>query len=213
MNILVLNPGGNSLKIDIVACGPNQRHAFEAAKLISVTIEGIGRNPELSRLEGKKSVHSESIEAWDYASATERFLNWYERARVDLPNLKQINRVGVRVVHGGSEFALPTPIDQAVEKKIKEFEKLAPLHNKSSIKVLAPLRRRLPNVPIYGVFDTAYHRTIPEYASRYAPSGPGGQASDSALRISRYLSSLPARTLCSSRGQDARCMQCRIAAP
>jgi acetate kinase len=133
-----------------------------------VTIEGIGRNPELSRLEGKKSVHSESIEAWDYASATERFLNWHKRARVDLPNLKQINRVGVRVVHGGSEFALPTPIDQALEKKIKEFEKLAPLHNKSSIKVLAPLRRRLPNVPIYGVFDTAYHRTIPEYASRYA---------------------------------------------
>jgi hypothetical protein len=48
MNILVLNPGGNSLKIDIVDCEPNQRYAFGARKLISVSIEVIGKKPELS---------------------------------------------------------------------------------------------------------------------------------------------------------------------
>jgi len=89
MNILVLNPGGNSLKIDTVACGPNQRYAFGARKLISVSIEGIGKKPKLSRLEGKKPVHSEPINAQDYAGATESFLNWYENARGDLPDLTQ----------------------------------------------------------------------------------------------------------------------------
>jgi len=168
MNILVLNPGGNSLKIDAIACGQDQSYAFEATKLLSVNIEGIGKEPKLSRLEEKKSVHSEPIEAEDYTSATESFLNWYEQAGDMRPKLTQIGRAAIRVVHGGREFSAPTLIDQTVEKKIIAFEKLAPLHNKSSVEVLVALRRRLPNVPIYSVFDTAFHRTIPEHAWRYA---------------------------------------------
>jgi acetate kinase len=100
LNILVLNPGGNSLKIDVIACRHDQRYAFEATKLLSVNIEGIGKEPKLSRLEEKKSVHSEPIEAEDYASATESFLNWYEQAGDELPKLTQIGRAAVRVVHG-----------------------------------------------------------------------------------------------------------------
>lgn len=96
------------------------------------------------------------------------FLNWYEHAENDLPDLTQIDRMAVRVVHGGREFDSPALIDQTVEKKIIDFERLAPLHNKSAIEILAPLQRKLPEVSIYGVFDTAFHRTIPEYVSRYA---------------------------------------------
>ncbi|MDX6463669.1 MAG: acetate kinase [Acidobacteriaceae bacterium] len=168
MNILVLNPGGNSLKIDVIACGPNQHYAFEASKSLSVSIEGIGKQPMLSQLEGKKHVHSQSIEAENYRRATESFLSWYEQPGDGLPKLAQIDRIAVRVVHGGREFDAPALIEQNVEKKIIAFEELAPLHNKSSVEVLAPLRQRLPNIPIYGVFDTAFHRTIPEHASRYA---------------------------------------------
>jgi len=51
MNILVLNPAGNSLKIDSVVCEPKQRYAFEANKLLSVIIEGIGKDPTLSQME------------------------------------------------------------------------------------------------------------------------------------------------------------------
>ena len=169
MNILVLNPGGNSLKAEIIASIPQQRYAFEATQLLSASIEGIGNTPKLSRLENKKPVDSEPIEAANYADAAESFLNWYQKhAGSDLPDLKQIDIVAVRVVHGGTEFDSPTLIDSSVEKKIVDFEKLAPLHNRSSIEVLEPLRRRLANLPIYGVFDTAFHRTIPEYAWRYA---------------------------------------------
>jgi acetate kinase len=169
MNILVLNPGGNSLKAEVVACRPEQRYAFEAQKLLSVSVEGIGKEATLSRFEGKKSIGSERIDARDYAQATENFLRWYKKnSTANLPSLDQMDRVALRVVHGGTAFNAPALIDSGVEKQIIEFEKLAPLHNKSSVEVLHPLRQTLPGIAVYGVFDTAFHRTIPEHAFRYA---------------------------------------------
>jgi hypothetical protein len=44
MNILVLNPGGNSLKAELIRCDPRQSHAFEATQLLGIAIEGIGEN-------------------------------------------------------------------------------------------------------------------------------------------------------------------------
>jgi acetate kinase len=172
MNILVFNPGSNSLKLELIHCQPEQRWAFEGSKQFSVSIEGISHEAELSQFDGKKRIASESIEARDFAQAADSFLDWYgkrgtaensDRSRVD-----RIDRVAVRVVHGGREFDHPVVIDAAVEKRIIEFEKLAPLHNKSSVEILEPIRKGLPGVPIYAVFDTAFHRTIPEYASQYA---------------------------------------------
>jgi acetate kinase len=169
VNILVLNPGGNSLKAEVIAARPGQRYAFEATKLLSASIEGIGKEPTLSRMENRKPVDTQPIEAADYTNAAKSFLNWYEKnAGNNLPSFTQMDVAAVRVVHGGTEFASPALIDSDVEKKIVELEKLAPLHNKSSVEVFAPLRQRLAHIPIYGVFDTAFHRTIPEHAWRYA---------------------------------------------
>jgi acetate kinase len=168
MDLLVFNPGGNSLKIELVRCDPSQRHAFEGRKLLSVSIEGIGKTAQLSRFEGKKAVHSEPIVASNFADAAECFLAWHEtHADEGLPSLAAIRAVVVRVVHGGPEFDLPVLIDSQVEREIIDLEKLAPLHNKSSVEVLSPIRQRLPGLPIYAVFDTAFHRTIPDYASTY----------------------------------------------
>ena len=60
------------------------------------------------------------------------------------------------------------PPNAHVIDKIEQFEKLAPLHNKCSVEVVEPLRRRFPNTSIYAIFDTAFHRTIPQHASTYA---------------------------------------------
>ena len=107
--------------------------------------------------------------ASNYGEAAECFLRWHEEhRRADLPKWDQMDAVAVRVVHGGVDFDQPTVIDTAVEQRIIELEKLAPLHNKSSIEVLEPMRDKLPGTPIYGVFDTAFHRTMPDYASTYA---------------------------------------------
>jgi acetate kinase len=169
LNILILNPGGNSLKAEIVVCERSQGHAFEGVKLISVIIEDIGKKAVLSKYHGKKIVHTEPIEASDYGQAVESLLAWLEGPLEEkLPRLDEMECVGIRVVHGGLRLTAPTEIDHEVEQQIRDLEKLAPLHNKSSIAVLAPVRKRLANTPIYGVFDTAFHRTIPDHASLYA---------------------------------------------
>lgn len=169
MNILVFNPGGNSLKVELIRCKPEQCYAFEGSKQLSVAIEGIGKAAKLSRIEGKKLVAAEPIEARDFAQAADSFLAWYEkRGAPRASGLAAIDRVAMRVVHGASAFHQPVVIDSAVKKKVMEFEKLAPLHNKSSIEMLEPICNRMPHAPIYAVFDTSFHRTVPEHAWRYA---------------------------------------------
>ena len=169
MNILVLNPGGNSLKAEVIGFDQKQSHAFMGTKLLSVGIDGIGRDQTFTQYKGKKAVSNEPIAARDYEQAAESFLHWYENhSDANLPSWKQIDAVAVRVVHGGPDFVQPIVIDSAVERRITELEKLAPLHNNSSIEVLKPLRDKFPGTLIFGVFDTAFHRTIPDYASLYA---------------------------------------------
>jgi acetate kinase len=166
MNVLVMNPGGNSLKVEVVSCSPEQQFAFEGKKLVSLILEGIGKNPSLSILQGKKVTRTEPMEAEDYGAAAENILSWLEQEQhVARPD---IECVGVRVVHGGRHFAEPALITTEVEEQIRAYERLAPLHNKSSLELLEPIRRRLGEVPIYAVFDTAFHRTIPDVAALYA---------------------------------------------
>jgi acetate kinase len=170
MNVLVMNPGGNSLKVELVSCSPAQQFAFEGSKLVSLAVEGIGKEPRLSVLQGKKVTHSEEIKAKDYGEAAANILSW-------LGEEKQIKRsdiecVGLRVVHGGRRFTEATVVNAEVEQQIRAYERLAPLHNKSSMELLEPIRSRLDKVPLYAVFDTAFHCTIPDVASLYAiPTG------------------------------------------
>jgi acetate kinase len=169
LNILVLNPGGNSLKVEIVACDPPQGHAFEGTKLASVSIEGIGKEAKLLRYRGKKVVRTDPIEAGDFGQAIDSVLPRLADGNAAAEAaLKAIDCVGIRVVHGGPTLCAPAEITPDVEREIIALEKLAPLHNKSSVAVLEPARKNFPNAAIYGVFDTAFHRTIPDYAAAYA---------------------------------------------
>ena len=71
MNILVFNPGGNSLKVEIVSCSESQRHAAEGRKLASVGIEGIGKSARVLVFEGKKVVRAGSSDAANYTEAAD----------------------------------------------------------------------------------------------------------------------------------------------
>jgi acetate kinase len=75
--------------------------------------------------------------------------------------------VGHRVVHGGDRSE-PCVIDEAVEAEIRDLAELAPLHNTAALAALQRARAALPDVPHVAVFDTAFHRTLPEAASTYA---------------------------------------------
>jgi acetate kinase len=166
MNVLVMNPGGNSLKAEVVSCSPTQAYAFEGKKLVSVILEGIGKDPCLSVMDGKKISSTEPMRAKDYGEAAASLFSWLAKKKHIAP--RDIQRTGIRVVHGGRLFSEATKITPEVEREIHNFERLAPLHNKSSLELIEPIRRALGDAPLYAVFDTAFHRTIPDVASLYA---------------------------------------------
>jgi acetate kinase len=76
--------------------------------------------------------------------------------------------VGHRVVHGGSRFVEPVVVDDEVKASIRELTPLAPLHNAPALAAIEEAQQALPDVPHVAVFDTAFHRTMPEEATRYA---------------------------------------------
>jgi acetate kinase len=75
---------------------------------------------------------------------------------------------GHRIVHGGSVFAGPARIDDAVRKQLGELTDLAPLHQPKSLAALDAVTAQLPGVPAVACFDTAFHATIPAAAATYA---------------------------------------------
>jgi acetate kinase len=81
----------------------------------------------------------------------------------------EVDAVGHRVVHGGTRFSESALIDDSVFRSIEETVELAPLHNPASVEGIRAARAFFgPNKPQVAVFDTAFHHTIPQYASLYA---------------------------------------------
>jgi acetate kinase len=81
---------------------------------------------------------------------------------------EQVGAVGHRVVHGGPRFRDPVVIDREVLAAIQELTALAPLHNAPALRGIEQARRVLPDVPHVAVFDTEFHRTLPDEAAVYA---------------------------------------------
>jgi acetate kinase len=81
---------------------------------------------------------------------------------------EDVTAVAHRVVHGGLRFLEPTLIDDAVELELAAVTELAPLHNTPALAAIREARRLFPDLPHIAVFDSAFHRTIPDEASTYA---------------------------------------------
>ena len=80
----------------------------------------------------------------------------------------QVDAVGHRIVHGGSELIEPTLVDAAVLRQLHALADLAPLHQPAALRALEVVTRLLPDVPQVGCFDTAFHASIPAAAATYA---------------------------------------------
>ncbi len=78
-----------------------------------------------------------------------------------------VGAVGHRIVHGGERLWQPTRIDDAVIAELERLVELAPLHNAPAVDAIMAARQALPDVPHVGVFDTAFHRTLPDVARTY----------------------------------------------
>ena len=89
-----------------------------------------------------------------------------------LKNIKgSIDLVGHRVVHGGSEFVRPTVINKNVLKKLKKYNKLAPLHNPYNLLGIKKARRAFPKAEHVAVFDTEFYKTLEEKVYTYPVPG------------------------------------------
>ncbi len=160
--MLVLNSGSSSIKYELFALRPEERSLLEGE------VERIGE-PSASLWQeshgaGKRARVERTIRAADHHEALGAALDALNIAA----NGADLVAVGHRVVHGGERFDRPVLIDDDVVKGIAELALLAPLHTSANLAGIEATRRRLPRVPQVAVFDTTFHRTIPEYAREYA---------------------------------------------
>lgn len=160
--ILALNPGSNSLKFDLVEIAQDQTRASQSTKLLSGTIDDIGKPTRLLLTQGGKQIAERGGNFADFSAATEQVL-----AALAETDHARIETAAVRVVHGGDAFQSAVPFSEDVRKEIRRREPQAPLHNANSLRIIDVLLAKAPDVSVKVAFDTAFHQTLPEHAWRY----------------------------------------------
>ena len=162
MNILVINCGSSSLKFQLIdmtteavqAKGLCERIGIDGSRIVYTPAGG-----EKMTIESPMPTHTEAIKL---------VLDCLTNAEYGvIKSLKEINAVVHRVVHGGEKFASSTIITDEVIKVIEECNELAPLHNPANLIGINVCRELMPGVPMVGVFDTAFHQTMPKKAYLY----------------------------------------------
>ncbi|WP_290452981.1 acetate/propionate family kinase [uncultured Muribaculum sp.] len=163
MNILVLNCGSSSVKYKLIDVDTK-------ATLAEGGIEKIGLPDSFIKFklaDGSKKVVNDPIP--DHRKAINDILNLLVSPEYGcIKSLKEIDAVGHRVVHGGEKFNSSVRIDNEVIEKIKECYAVAPLHNPANMIGIEAITELIADVPQVGVFDTAFHQTMPAEAYMYA---------------------------------------------
>jgi acetate kinase len=161
-NVLVINCGSSSLKYQLLDMS-------QECLLAKGLVERIGLDQAVhtyQRPDAQDLVIEQPIA--DHAVAIELVLN----ALADpdqgvVASMDEVSAVGHRVVHAGEKFSGSVLIDDAVVDALRECIPLAPLHNPANITGIESARAVMPRVPMVGVFDTAFHQTMPDRAFIY----------------------------------------------
>jgi acetate kinase len=161
MKILVINCGSSTLKFQLI-----ETDGDTTRRLARGIVDRIGGRANIDFAPAEGEPHRETEAVGDHDQATRRVLAWLESVGLLAGGL---DGVGHRVVHGGDRFLEPTLIDDEVVAAVEALTDLAPLHNAPSLRAIRAARAVLgAGVPMVATFDTAFHRTLPERASRYA---------------------------------------------
>ena len=165
MKILVINAGSSSLKYQLMDIS-GETHIVLAKGLC----ERIGIDGRLTHKVPAKDLKKEfDIAMPSHAEAIQSVLDALVSPEHGvLKDVKEIDAVGHRVVHGGEAFAGSVLITDDVMKALDDCIPLAPLHNPANITGIRACQAVMPGVPMVGVFDTAFHQTMPEKAYIYA---------------------------------------------
>ena len=162
MNILVINCGSSSLKFQLIDSETEKQIAKGLCERIGIDGSQLVYQPA----GGEKE---ETVTPMpDHTKAIELVLNALTNEKTGVvKSLDEIGAVGHRIVHGGEKFAASTIITDEVIEAITACNDLAPLHNPANLIGIDACRKLMPNTPMVGVFDTAFHQTMPKEAYLY----------------------------------------------
>jgi len=163
MKVLVLNSGSSSLKFSLSEVGRDDGRTRSSAARSGVRgmVDRIGRRATLLVKKDGVAEAPEEREIPDHRAAVQWLFERLGQIRVEA--------VGHRVVHGGERFRESVRIDEAVVAEIERLNELAPLHNPAGLAGINAARAALGHdMPMVAVFDTGFHRTMPERAAVYA---------------------------------------------
>lgn len=159
MKVLVLNCGSSSLKYQLIDMSTENPLASGLCERIGIDGRLKHKGKEVYEVEQEMKNHEDAIKMVIDALLDEK--------HGVISDIKEINAVGHRVVHGGEHFAKSVVITDEVIKAIEDCIELAPLHNPANLMGIRACESLIPGISQVAVFDTAFHQTMPEKAYLY----------------------------------------------
>ena len=163
MKILVLNCGSSSIKYKLYNMDDHSVMAQGGIEKIGLP----GSFLKMTLPDGKKKIIEQEIK--EHTQGVEFIFKILTDSELGaLKSLSELDAVGHRMVHGGEKFNKSVRLTPEVLAAFEACSDLAPLHNPANLKGVHAVSAILPNIPQVGVFDTAFHQTMPDYAYMYA---------------------------------------------
>ncbi len=161
MKVLVINCGSSSLKYQLI--DSETENVLASGLCERIGIDGVltykPEGGEKEKTELSMPTHNEAIQFVLDALTNDK--------NGVIKDLSEIGAVGHRIVHGGEKFTSSVVLNDEVIKTIEECNDLAPLHNPANLIGVRTCQKLMPGVPMVGVFDTAFHQTMPAKAYMY----------------------------------------------
>ncbi|HPS39190.1 MAG TPA: acetate kinase [Candidatus Cloacimonadota bacterium] len=162
MNILVLNCGSSSIKYQFINM-QNQE------VLVDGIAERIGEDTALYTYKSAKfTSKKKQCDIPNHETGLQMIIDsLLDPTTGVIPDISHIDAVGHRLVHAGEHYSDAVQVTDHVVDVMRECISLAPLHNPANLKGIEAVKHNMPDVPQCGVFDTAFHQTMPAYAYLY----------------------------------------------
>ncbi|MEO0526833.1 MAG: acetate kinase [Bacteroidota bacterium] len=162
MKVLVINSGSSSIKYQLIAM-PLEEIVAEGL------VERVGSKNAVFRCNALHIDMDETLELIDHKMGLQKIADTLlNPVHGIVRDAREIEVVAHRVVHGGTTFSKTTLINRTVKNEIKALFALAPLHNPHNLEGIVLSEEIFPDARQVAVFDTAFHRTLPMKAKRYA---------------------------------------------
>jgi len=163
MKILVLNCGSSSIKYALYDMDTKKVMTSGGAERVG--LDGSFVKVKLANGEKKQIMH----DIPEHTEGVKFIFSLLTDPEIGvIKDLKEIDAVGHRMVHGGEKFNKSVLLTDEVLKAFEAVSDLAPLHNPANLKGVNAVKELIPGLPQVGVFDTAFHQTMPDYAYMYA---------------------------------------------